>query len=241
MGRPNKTTGSPVVYSRGISLSKEQENRLLDLLGIDVDEPDDGVDVGIILINIKTYLGAYEGLPSATDNAPRPVNYICEIGDPSGEYGEKKGLVYDANNFLQTLCKTSYWIQEIYKSVGYDIHSIERELGRFIDASSKVVQNLKRSDVESRGRPEKQALRIVINHLNDVFEKYHSTPAIDGDCLSDDERYDARKKTGKEQDRENFISECLGMASIPCPDSWRRLIYSETDSPEKRVYLSQTG
>ena len=237
MGRPKKTKGSPIVYSRGINLTEEQENRLLDLLGIDFDDPDEGVDIGIILSDIKILLGTYDGLADATDKAPRPANYIHEIGDPPNDISVKTGLVYAANDLLQTLCKTSYWIGESYKAVGYDTHKIERELGKFIDASSKVVEKLKKSEIESRGKPEKKALKIIINHMNSLFEKYYAVPDLDDNTLEDKDQSDGRKMSGRDISKKNFIEECLNFAGIKYPPNWLHLLYSESDLPEDRILL----
>lgn len=239
MGRPTKTTGSPIVYSRGIILSKDQENRLLDLLGIDFDDPDEGLDIGIILSDIKIYLGTYSGLVEATDNAPRPANYIHEIGDPSNDMGVKTGLVYEANDLLQKLCNTSYWIAEAYKVIGYDVHKIERELGRFIDASSKAIENIKQRDTESRGKPEKAALKTIINYMNYLFEKYYAVPDLDEDELEDKDQSDGRKMSGRDISKKNFIEECLNFAGIEYPPNWLHLLYGESDLPDNRISLSQ--
>ena len=238
MGRAKKTQGAPTFLSYGASLSKEDEDRLLDLLGIDPDDPED-VDVGLILSDIAIFLGAYPGLLQATDNAPRPANYIFEIGDPSDKNAPKTGLVYDANNLLQILCNTSQWVSDAYTAAGYDIHDIERELGRFIDASCKVIQGMKKTKKESRGAPKKEALKSIINHLNWVFDKYYQTEDIDEDSLDDDDHKDNRKVSGKEQSRTNFIEECLKLANIACPKNWRNLLWKETDSPESKIVLKQ--
>ena len=184
-------------------------------------------------------MGTYSGLIETLDNAPRAANYIAEIGDASLENGSKIGLVFDAYDLLQKLCGTSRWMHEAYAAEGYSIHKIERELGKFIDASCIVVHKMKQQQVESRGAPKKEALKTLINHLNGVFEKYFSTQDINCDeviYLSDEENQDNRKKDHKDQSRVTFIEECLKMAKIDYPDTWQRLLWSN-DSTEPHTIL----
>lgn len=236
MGRPDKTEGSSIIYSHGISIQKHQEEALLDLLGIDTDEEEEIPDIALILGKISAYLGVYPGLVQSLDKAPTPAKYIREIGDLSGKVNYKTSLAYKAKNLLQNFCETSQWIYDAYTLEGYDLSDIERELGEFLDASSRVIETMK-IHPESRGAPKKSALSVLINQLNDIFEKYYSIPDINEDELGERNRRDKRKTSGKQVNRNNFIEKCLDIAEINYPKNWTTLLYKEDGTP--KIFLKQ--
>ena len=91
----------------------------------------------------------------------------------------------------------------------------------------------KYEDAQSLGRPKKMALRMVVNKLNIVFDKYHSIEPLD----EDHEEYDGRTDP-IQKGRIDFIRECLSLDSITCPkkdDALLQLLYTDDTPPNEKL------
>ena len=206
MGRPKEIKGSAVWVSRGIDLTKEQENRLLDILGFDSDDTEEFAEhkLELILGDISNYLGTYNGAVKALDYAPRPAHYERDLGAINSQ----------ACDLLNAICELNDWMQDAIRLEGCNPQEFAMHLAKFVEALQKALRE--KSQGESRGNTNKQALRAVVNNLRGIFQKNCTLPEVDdpSDGRIAGHSVDGRTPSSREIGEEKFITSCLEYAGI---------------------------
>lgn len=206
---PQKTTGAPFCYSYKFNLTDVQKKRLFDdLLGFDFDDKKDRKKAEQVIINIESYLGAYEGMVESADKEPTTAQYIAELNN----------LRNQSWALCQDLATTSHWMHNLIEAHGYDLHKSTRDVAQLFDMITKVLQSKENEELDSRGRPKKRALKMLINTINQNFEHYNRN---------------------NPQARNDFIKECLDIAGIESPKDISKLIYNESTPENERKYFRQ--
>ena len=228
MPRPKKSTGAKHWYGDGKALSDNQKSRLFeDFLGFDFEEDEDKARAERVAWHLEYYLGTYAEMEKSTDKAPTDAVYRAEL----------KNLRKQAYVLLEEL-RVSYWMRDLYTSYNYDLHDLEQELARFFDLSTKIQRE---KNEDSRGRPPKRAITMLVNTLYQIFQQNYQIKEITEDEIIENDAHDKRKKDGRQQALIWFIEECLKIAKIDYPSNVTNLIYT-ADTPEnERLYISRIG
>lgn len=229
MARTEKSKGAKHWYTYGKALSKSQKIRLFeDLLGFDFEEENDRAIADKVSWQLEFYLGSYSGLQQSIDKAPTDAVYRNEVS----------GLRKQAYNLLDELGSSSYWMMDLYKEFGHDLYEVQHALAKFVDVSTRIMSA---KDGESRGRPTSKALTVLVNTLYQVFEQNYKIEKIDENDEIENDDHDRRKKSGRQQALEMFVTECLKLVEIKCPSNVLGLIYTSETPENERMYINRIG
>ena len=255
MGRVNKTEGAPWFDSNSISLTDEEKERITeDILGIDTDTEEGAKLAKEVVHLVGAFLGCYRDSINSVNKAPSAVNYRMELDGRTNKHGNiTNGLRKQTHDLRNTLSNMSYWMTGEFEQEGYDTHVIEKELAKFFDVSTRIRDKYSDEGSESRGKPENKSLKMLINTIREVFNKYYYIPEIGDEYHKEHaelegtydkttgEKEDGRNLSGKQRAEIFFITECLEIAGIPVPqtdEGLTSLFYNDKTPPEKKLYFS---
>lgn len=237
MGKAQKTNGASFWMGKVIRTSDAYKTKIVDnILGIDLDEKKNKKKAEVIMSKIRVILSAYEGAIQSIDKKPRPANYLAELnGTKKNKDGTlKDGLRRQVFDLSESISNMSYWMKDEFKEQGYNLHEFHRQLAGFFSVCNKIRE--KYEDLPSAGKPKNTAMRVIVNCLNDVFEKYYSIESLDEDHEENDKR-----RAPRENARLNFLKACLKLGKIPLPETDSGLIalcYSTDTPPQEKVNIT---
>ncbi len=208
MPRAAITKGAAHWYSYKFHLDDDQRRRIFDgLMGFDWDDKKDRKKADQVILNIECFLGTYRAMLESTDNAPTAASYIAELTQ----------LRKKAYNLIEDTANASYWMTDLIQAHGFDLGELSLHLAKFFDVTGKIIATKEKE--ESRGKPKKRAIKILVNTLHKHFQHY------------------SRNKTALNA----FIIECLDIADIKHPKNVLGLIYKENTPAAECEYIFQTG
>jgi len=205
MGRPDPKSkkGSPAFIPEVYTLSIESRNKLIELLGYDPERDKDNNEVNLAMIDVEFWLGFYlGGGVEALDNAPRPADYREMFNNLQQQSTKLLNDLTDMNGF--------YSEKFTSEKSSVDLNDIKNALKSIIDVSASVINKYKyESKNESKGRPKKSALKIVIGELSGIFrDKYY------GQHYGQKEKKAFKEKSPEETSEIEFVETALLDAEI---------------------------
>jgi hypothetical protein len=235
MTKAQKTKGASFWVGKNVYTTYSQKIKIIDnILGIDLlgDKKNRKI-AEEIMVKIRVIIGQYEGAVESIDKKPRAANYLAELnGTKKNSDGTiKSGLRRQAFDLSESLADMSYLMRDEYKTHDYDLYEFHRHLARFLSTCAKIVD--KYEGDTSSGRPKNTALKMVVNSLNSVFDKYYAVPALDENDQEND-----RRRNAIQESRIKFIRECLSLDLIPCPETdsaLLQLLYTDITPPQERL------
>jgi hypothetical protein len=218
MTKPKKKTGSPVIYTRGHALAKEQKDMLLDLLlfpdEVDLQEmgPKTRHKVSgkavLAIGKIENILGAYNGLVGALDDEPRAADYRRDLG-----YVRKKSY-----QLLHDIIDLNQWMVDALTVEGCDANEVVLALGKLVDSAGLAIDKMGVGD--SRGGTSGNALKMLANYLANIFEEHYMGEPAD--------KPKGRALPDRERAKIDFIKLALSCADIPHPNNIRPLLAADS-------------
>ncbi len=219
MPRPKPKRGASAWRSRPHILSDTAKEELVNLLGFDCklsNAPDQAVKA---LRKIEKWLGFYPGAVVALKNAPTAADYR-ETLMPIG----KSARALDSD-----LRDMHSWIRNSLAACKVDVEKLEIALNALVNATESILKE--KANVDSRGRPQQEALKKVIGELRKIFVLYYC-----GNARTDQQKTGSIKLLSeRENDEVEFIKIALEDASIQYLDDIRRYFDEpEVALPEER-------
>jgi len=153
----------------------------------------------LAMIDVEFWLGFYlGGGVEALDNAPRTADYREMFNNLQQQSTKLLNDLTDMNGF--------YSEKFTSEKSSVDLNDIKKALKSIIDVSASVINKYKN---ESKGRPKKSALKIVIGELRGIFrDKYY------GQHNGQKEKKAFKEKSPKETSEIEFVETALLDAEI---------------------------
>jgi hypothetical protein len=146
-------------------LDDETIEELAEITGIIDDD-----DIAALIADVTEILGECPMLMKSLDNAPRPANIRLACSALSTKAGEIIDLIDEIDSELKRLIRAE----------GVNIHELRKSLIWLDEGAIAVIR--KQEDERSRKRPTRNAFRLCVSGLVDVFKKHSKVDAsVDGD------------------------------------------------------------
>ncbi len=207
MPRPGPNNSSPRFYAYPHSLSERTKVELLSVLNLDSEL------AGKVFAEAEKILGTYPGAVEALDNEPSGAYYRDQL----------KPIGRDAFDLSVRLLGLNDYLADTLTANGADPNVIAVALLNLHSAATTLVKQCESAD--SRGKPQRLALRWVISELRNIFNRYYQ------DCDEEQNNHGAINPLSmREADEEEFIKFALADANISAPNNIRQY-FNEPESP----------
>lgn len=192
--------GGGVWYAHAHELSDEARVKLAVIAGIDISEPESAECLQKHFWAVEYALGMYPGAVENIDNAQTPGEYVKDA----------KRLRKLANDLLMRLRESTDWTRLELQMDGFEVSELELAVGRFMDSVRQMER--KHEGQKQAGNARKDALRLVIQNLRNVFHRIYA-----GDKSPRVKRGAIQKASPLEKAEESFVLVALKDAGIRAP------------------------
>lgn len=219
---------SPVWYSYAHSLTDEACAEICALLGFDHPTGADAERQNAAIARVKHWLGWYRGAVGAIDNAPRPANYRACISPLRGEACTLLARIGGLDTWMRDALEIELKEAHQQDALSPDcLYPIERALAALATAAADAVKTYGRD--ESRGAPERAALRKLVAELRAVFAGARGKDRAERVSVGAQSNL-----TEYENDEIDFLRVALNDAGIPLPKRLRSLFAEPASAPTSK-------